>query len=217
MLSDAVIPKLDSMHDLGVIMTKELTFNQHIEAITKSATTMANLILRTFKSRKPAFMIQMFNVFVRSKLEYASPIWNPHHQMLINRIEKVQRRFTKRLPFLSDVTYKNRLLFLKTSSLELRRLHLDLVCLYKLLHGHFDIDTSTFFRFKQTSTRGNSWALVRNHFKTDVKKFSFAQRIVNIWNYLPNDIVNLTTVPAFKKSLHGIDFGRFLRGVDLGV
>ncbi len=130
---------------------------------------------------------------------------------------KAQRRFTKRLPFLSDVTYKNRLLFLKTSSLELRRLHLDLIFLYKLLHGHFDIDISTFFRFKQTSTRGNSWALVRNHFKTDVKKFSFAQRIVNVWNYLPNDIVNLTTVPAFKKSLHGIDFSRFLRGVDLGV
>ena len=28
---------------------------------------------------------------VRPKLEYAAPLWNPHHQTEIDKIEKVQR------------------------------------------------------------------------------------------------------------------------------
>ncbi len=155
--------------------------------------------------------MQMFNTFVGPKLEYASQIWNPHYANLVNRVEKVQRKFTKRLPGLRELSYNQRLLSLKCSTLELRRLHLDLIFLYKILHGHFDIDYAKYFEFKTNRTRGNSWALVKKYSNKDIKKFSFAQRIVNIWNYLPENTVTAVTVPAFKKSLHSIDFDRFLR------
>ena len=36
---------------------------------------------------KPA----VYKALVRPQLEYAAPIWNPHHQTEINRIENVQR------------------------------------------------------------------------------------------------------------------------------
>ena len=32
---------------------------------------------------------------VRSHLEHAVSVWNPHHQFLIEKIEKVQKRATK--------------------------------------------------------------------------------------------------------------------------
>ncbi len=173
---------------------------------------MGNLILRTFKFKRPSFMIKLFSTFVRSKLEYASQIWNPHNVRLIDRLEKVQRRFTKRLPGLHNTPYGDRLIFLNTASLEPRRLHLDLTFLYKLLHGLFDIDFANYFEFKNDRTRGNSWALVTKHCNKDLKRFSFSQRLNNIWNFLPETIVSAPSVPAFKKSLHSIDLTRFLRG-----
>ena len=154
----------------------------------------------------------MFNTFVRSKLEYASPIWNPHHKYLIDRLESVQRRFTIRIPILRDVKYGNRLKFLKIDSLELRRLHLDLVFLYKLLHGHLNIDINKYFDFKISNTRGHSMTLKKRKYKKDIKKYSFAQRIVDVWNFLPDNVVNATSIASFKKSLHSIDFGRYLKG-----
>ena len=35
--------------------------------------------------------VAAYKALVRPQLEYAAPIWNPHHQSEINRIEKVQR------------------------------------------------------------------------------------------------------------------------------
>ena len=45
-----------------------------------------NLILAPKETKVAAYQ-----ALVRPQLEYAAPIWNPHHQTEINRIEKVQR------------------------------------------------------------------------------------------------------------------------------
>jgi len=46
-------------------------------------------------------------------------------------IEKVQRRFTKRLPGLKNFTYQERLNRLKLVSLEQRRLYMELIMFLK--------------------------------------------------------------------------------------
>jgi len=48
-------------------------------------------------------------------------------------VEQVQRRFTKRLYGLRELPYDERLSTLNLHSLELRRLHFDLVWCYKIL------------------------------------------------------------------------------------
>jgi hypothetical protein len=53
----------------------------------------------------------------------------------LTMIENVQRRFTKYLPGLSSLPYHQRLAKLNLESLELRRLRIDLVLLYKILFG----------------------------------------------------------------------------------
>ena len=214
---DELIPEVNEVRDLGVIFDHKLSFEAHINTVVKSASQTANMILRNFRNRKPSFMVQMFNTFVRCKLEYASPIWNPHLKFLIDRIEAVQRRYTKRLPALKNVNYKNRLLFLNISSLELRRLHLDLMFLYKLIHGHLNVKVDDYFEFKNTQTRGHSRALIKKPFKKDIKKYSFAQRIINAWNFLPETIINAPSVATFKKRLWTVNLSRFLKGEGLDV
>jgi hypothetical protein len=57
----------------------------------------------------------------------------------VRKIEAVQRRFKKRLPSLAKFNYSTRLAILELDSLELRRLHLDLVLAYKLIFGLAEI------------------------------------------------------------------------------
>ena len=62
----------------------------------------------------------------------------------IETLEKVQRRFTKRIPGLKNLTYCQRLTRLKLDSLELRRVRLDLMFTYKLVFGLTELKLSDF-------------------------------------------------------------------------
>ena len=199
-LDNQELKSVDSIRDLGVIMNNKLTFDEHINQIISSATMTANLILRTFKTKNHFFLIKLFNAFVRPKLEYACQVWSPNTVNHIDRIERVQRSFTKRLPIIKHKTYLERLDFLKIISLEQRRLHLDLVFMFKIINNQFEIPFNEHFAFKNTQTRGHSKALKPTlpQPKYNICKFSFTQRIVQIWNSLTEDTIKANNVPTFK-------------------
>ena len=88
--------------------------------------------------------------YVRPLLEYAVHVWSPYQLEDIARIESVQRRFTKRLSGLSNDNYSSRLETLGLKSLELRRLHQDLMYTYKIIFGLVDLDCSRFLLSAQT-------------------------------------------------------------------
>jgi len=216
-LGGQIISKVNNIRDLGVIISDNLTFDQHIRTIVKSANLTANMLLRNFYNKKPSFLINMFNTYVRSKLEYASQLWNPTKISLISLLEKVQRRFTKRIPLLKNSTYQNRLTFLKTTSLEERRMHLDLIFIFKLFKGFYDIPYTKFFQLNDRNSRKHQWAIYKHHCNKDLPNSSFLYRIVNVWNGLPSEVVEVNTVAQFKSKLKTINLARYLRGDVHGV
>ena len=74
----------------------------------------------------------------------------------ISQIEKVQRRFTKRLRGLRNVAYTERLNRLGLPTLELRRLQLDLIFCYKIVVGLTSLTSSDYFQFSSNSTHQRS-------------------------------------------------------------
>ena len=52
-----------------------------------------------------------------------------------------------------------------------------------------------------TRTRGHPKKLVVRRCRYDVRKYSFSNRITNIWNSLPDEIISAPTVNTFKNSL----------------
>ena len=56
-------------------------------------------------------------------------------------------------------------------------------------------------------TRGNYFRLSKNRSHYGFRKFSFTNRIVNIWNSLPNAVVDVDSVDLFKSRLD--NFWRF--------
>ena len=96
-LNNSPLNTVDVCRDLGVQVDSRLTFNQHIDSIVSRAHLRANQILRCFASKHPETLFKAFATYVRPLLEYASPVWSPVTVGNINKIESVQRRFTKRL------------------------------------------------------------------------------------------------------------------------
>jgi len=63
----------------------------------------------------------------------------------IEAVEKVQRKYTKRLAGLKKLSYDQRLKILGLPSLELRRLYADLLWCYKIVFGVVDVTHDDFF------------------------------------------------------------------------
>jgi len=127
------VPTVKTIQDLDVTVENNLKFSSHINNIITRASARANLIHKCFMSKEVSLLCRAFTVYVRPLLQYASCVWSPHLIKDIERLERVQRRFTKRLRWLSTLTYKDRLQLLGLQSLESRRLQFDLIYAYKIL------------------------------------------------------------------------------------
>jgi hypothetical protein len=95
-LTNHLLQKVETIEDLGVILDAKLSFVPHINAMIANALRMLGFIKRIGKEFKdPYTLITLFNSYVRSKLEYASIIWDPCFKIHSDRIENVQRRFLR--------------------------------------------------------------------------------------------------------------------------
>lgn len=193
--------------DLGVHTAPSLKFSEHCSKIARTGFMKVNLLYSAFMCRKPNFLVQMFCVFIRPSLEYASEIWSPYHVKDVELIERVQRRFTKRIPGLSALTYEERLIQLDLKSLKHRRIVKDLVMVYKIIYNVVDLNFDEFFEFsRENRTRGHSKKLVVNRFRLDIRKHAFACRVLNAWNSLTEEIVTAPSVRIFRDSVNELTF-----------
>jgi len=117
------------VRDLGVLVDPQLKFMAHINSVVSRAHTRSNLILKCFVSRDRTTLVKAFTTYVRPLVEYSSPVWSPSTLTAIDKIETVQRRFTKRIPGLQSHSYHILLTLLGIESLEARRLKADLLYL----------------------------------------------------------------------------------------
>ena len=88
-------------------------------------------------------------------------------------LEKIQRRATKLIPGLRDLTYEQRLKECGLTTLETRRLRRDQIEMFKILNGYENIDSNLFFfKIKESKiTRGHNFTLVKKQSRLDVRKF----------------------------------------------
>jgi len=62
---------------------------------------------------------------------------------------------------------------------------------YKILTKKYDTRVNLYLEKQQDSiTRGHSLKLVNNRYHYNLRKFSFAPRIVNVWNSLPEIVIS---------------------------
>jgi len=128
-----------------------------------------------------------FKVYVRPLLEYATSVWSPYFNYATDKIESVQRKFTKRLKGCKYLDYPTRLSFLNLPSLERRQLIADRILTYKIIFGLLDIKMEDYFQLQSTNddhtiTRGNPYKLFVNYCRTNVRKNFFSERMVKVWH-----------------------------------
>ena len=86
-----VIDPSTSTRDLGVIMTNNCTWSEHITHVVKGANTMASWVLSIFRDHSDRVMLTLLESLVRTTVEYCCPLLDPYKISEIQSIENIQR------------------------------------------------------------------------------------------------------------------------------
>ena len=115
--------------DIGVIFSDNLSLNKMLG------------LIRSYKFLN----IKNFLPFIKPWLEstWTMPprsglVWSPSQQYLTDELESVQRRATKILPGLKNLTYEQRLTKLKLHTLAFKWVRSDKMEIFKIVKGLYD-------------------------------------------------------------------------------
>jgi ribonucleases P/MRP protein subunit RPP40 len=214
LLSDYELPVVDAVKDLGIMITTNLKPSSHCSQTAAKMYMRCKLLLKTFYTVNTRVLVQGFKTYVRPLGECSVQAWNPWLLKDIDCLEKVQKYFTRSILRKANVAYtnyKHRLQILGLQSLEYRRLQFDLCMCYKILTKAVEVDSSTMFTIDKglRNTRGHSMKLKQSFCRLEVRQHFFSQKIVKIWNSLPEEIASAKSVKHFKLLLSRHQLDRF--------
>ena len=135
-IENEIIERAYINNRLGVVFHQQLKFGLHIREKVNKAYARLGIIKRNFKCMSIEVFCLLYKAMVRSQLEYANSVWNPHSKEDIEIIEKVQIRAAKLIESVKHLSYEDRLNKLGVPTLKYRRLRGDLIEVFKIITNH---------------------------------------------------------------------------------
>ena len=108
-----VIDNVNNLKDLGIIMSSNCSFEQHIIELCKWCTSLSGRVFRTFSSRESTVIMTLFKSSVLSRLDYGSQLWSATQFHQIIMIDKILKAFTRHI---KGFSYQERLSNLKKNT-----------------------------------------------------------------------------------------------------
>lgn len=105
-----VLEETTRERDLRVYVDQQLKFSQHCEKAVNSANRLLGLVRRSFESIDHQSLTYVFKGLIRPILEYGNCVWSPQYNKDKLLLENVQRRATKLVKQISELSYEERLI-----------------------------------------------------------------------------------------------------------
>ena len=108
--------------DLGLTISADMKVSEQCAIAAAKGNQIIGLIRRNIVYKEKELIIPLYKTIVRPHLEYCIQAWRPCHKKDIDILERVQRRLTKMIQKLRNISYEMRLKECGLTTLETRRL-----------------------------------------------------------------------------------------------
>ena len=194
--------KLDQVYeekDLGILVDSDLKFHKQTSAAVKKGSRSLGMIKKSFAFLDASTLSALYKPLVRTHLEYGNVVWGPHFQEDKKAVERVQRRATKIVQDIKDLSYEERLRILELPSLLHRRRRGDMIFTYKIFTEQVGLDKNVFFPSPQRSMRGHQFQIMKKKATKLCRTTSYSNRVIDDWNPLPLKVITAKTTDKFKE------------------
>lgn len=196
---------IDSVKDLGMIIDKHLSFNEHTDALASELMGKLAMISRIRHLFDKSTLFIVINSLVFTKLYYCSSVWSGTSKSNIAKLQQVQN-FAARL-----LSGKRKYGHITPTLKELRLLPVseafklrDAVQMFKCMNNQAPSYLINMFQKRSQihnyNTRNtNNLNLARC--RTALAQNSFSYRGAVLWNSLPSELRNLSSLNTLKHNL----------------
>ena len=201
-LHNKKLENVKSAKYLGVTLSEDMRWNQHIDNIAKTANQSLGFLRRNLQLSSQTLKTTAYNTIVRPLVEYASIVWDPHTKEKMHVLDMVQRRAARYV----KNSYRNRssvgamLEDLKWQPLSLRRKNQRLSMIYKIHNNLVGIEKKNYLTLKgrilPSHTHCHQYDVPVS--TKDYHYYSFFPRGLREWNRLPSDVAQASSVESFR-------------------
>ena len=188
---DEIIERKESLRDLGVQLTDDGGFGEQIDKVCKKARQKSGWLFRTFYSRNTQFLKRVFKSLVQPHIDYCSQLWTPLEGPNMEKVEKVLRDFSRRIPELKGMNYWQRLERLAMNSEQRRLERYQMIYVWKIIHG---VAPNCGISWTECEERRGRLCEVRKvkgkSFVQNLRRQSFQVAGPKLWNCLPKNVRN---------------------------
>ena len=157
LMNNTVLLSTEREKDVGVVVSSDMKVSEQCGIAARKGNQILGLIRRNIVYRDKRLIILLCISLVRPHLEYCIQAWRPHMRKDIDKLEHVQRRATRLISEISQLSYEERLQKCRLTTLETKRIRGDQIEVFKIMHGYVGLNKDMFFRIKNDSiTRGHS-------------------------------------------------------------
>ena len=141
-LHQQTLEQVQSAKYLGITITDDLEWGQHVAEFSSKATKTLGFLRRNLALAPRHTKEVAYQTLVRPQLEYAAPIWHPYNETETQKVEKVQKTAARWVcrRWHNARSVDDMLDELEWPSLEDRRLKSSLTFFYKIHSGTVSLD-----------------------------------------------------------------------------
>ncbi|XP_072023338.1 uncharacterized protein [Amphiura filiformis] len=198
------LEEVDSAKYLGVNISKNLSWNHHINSVTNKANATRAFLQRNLHQCPRKTKEMCYKTLVRPIIEYSSIIWDPSTSCNVQKLEMVQRRFARFVygDYRTTSSVTAMLNQLQWPTLQERRAQTKVVMMFRIVNHLVDVPHT--YLIPTIALRGHSMRYLIPFARTVVYRQSFFPDTIRLWNNLPQDLINCTSVAGFKQGVQTI-------------
>ena len=103
-MGDAVLGRTTQEKDLDITFSADMKVSEQCGIAASKGNQILGLIRRTVTYKEKQLIIPLYKTIVRPHLEYCIKAWRPYRKKDIDKLERIQRRATKIIPELRDLS-----------------------------------------------------------------------------------------------------------------
>ena len=170
------LKQVSSTTILGVTCQDNCEYQEHINTIATKGNQLLGFLRRNLKIKNARAKAEGYLTLVRPSLEYASNVWDPHHQTDKEKLEKIQRRAARfvKNDYKTSSSVSAMINNLNWPLLEDRRKEIRLKMLQKIINGEVAVNhNNTIQPATSRSRRTHSYQLRAIASSRDYRRESF--------------------------------------------
>ena len=202
-INNVIIPRVACTKFLGILIDESLNWKPHIQSVKSKLCSTLSVMYKASKFINTEGMLTLYYSLFLPYISYCNEIWGNTYSTNVNCLYILQKKAI-RLMFCADRLAHTNEIFKDLSILKVPELirYKTAILMYNIFHGtlpeHLQ-NRFTLYANLHNTRRSSTFVMLQA--RTNIKAMCLSVYGVKLWNSLPGNIKDCTSLNLFKKYL----------------